>query len=48
MSPRSKIFLEIHINCMMHRKNSEKKITELRSPKKWKIWRDWDSWLTGF
>ena len=34
LSQGSKIILEIHINDMMHRKNSEKKITKLRSPKK--------------
>ena len=32
----SKLILEIHINEMMYRKNSENEITELRSPKKWK------------
>ena len=43
MSPRSlrlsqgsKLILEIHINCMMHRKKLEKKITELLSPNKWR------------
>ena len=33
-SRESKHILEIHINCRMYRKNLEKKITELRSPKK--------------
>ena len=34
LSRGSKIVLEIHSNYMMHRKDLEKKITELRSPKK--------------
>ena len=32
----SKLILEIHTNCVMYRKNLEKKITELLSPKKWR------------
>ena len=36
LSQGSKIILEIHINYMMHRKKLEKKITEPRSPNKWR------------
>ena len=36
LSRGSKLILEIHINNMMYRKNLEKKITELLSPKKWR------------
>ena len=35
-SQESKLILEMHINKMMYKKILEKKITELRSPKKWK------------
>ena len=35
-SQGSKLILEIHINYMMYKKNLEKKITELLSPKKWR------------
>ena len=36
LSQGSKIFLEIRFNCLMYRKKLEKKITELRSSKKWR------------
>ena len=36
LSQGSKLILEIHTNCMMYRKKLEKKITELRSPTKWR------------
>ena len=40
LSQGSKITLEIRINYMMYRKILEKKITELRSPKKWEVFRE--------